>query len=303
VGASGCCISHDVTLLGGGGEVEPLAGVQTNPVTPGYFRTIGARLASGREFGTIDEEGDGLVAVINPPLARYFFGEDDAVGRTLTLGGWGDFTIVGVTGGVKHFGIARGVRPAVYVPWGRWGAFSDIYRMMVRSTAELETLAPAIRQAVWAVDPNVPVEQIVPMTQRVEDAMAGQRFLSILLGTFATLALILASGGIYASMLYNVGQRKREMGIRLAMGAGNGQLVRMILGAAMRQTLMGVTLGLAGSVCVSLALQSWLFGIAVVDRGTLTVVVTLLVASAFLAALLPAMKAARVDVLETLTVE
>jgi len=303
VGASGCCMSNDITLVGGGTEIEPLTGIQTNPVTSGYFRTIGAEVSRGREFGTIDEEGDGRVVVINEPTARYFFGEGDPLGRSLRVGGRGDFTVVGVVGGVSHHGIARGVRPAVYIPWGQWGAFSDIYRMMIRSTTDLETLAPAIRQAVWSVDPDVPVERIIPMTQRVEDSTAGQRFLSILLGTFAVLALLLASGGIYASMLYSVGQRKKEMGIRLAMGAGNGELIRMVLKSALGLTLLGVLIGLAGSVGVSVVLRNFLFGIAPADQVTLGTVVAILMAAAILASLIPALKAARTDVRETLTVE
>jgi ABC-type antimicrobial peptide transport system permease subunit len=241
--------------------------------------------------------------VINQPLARHFFGEGDPIGRSLTLGGWGDYTIIGVAEGVAHNGIAQGIHPSVYIPWDRWGAFSDIYKIMVRSTTELEVLAPAIRQAIWAVDPNLPVEQIIPSTQRADDAMAGQRFLSILLGTFAMLALILASGGIYASMLYSVGQRKREMGIRLAMGAGNKQLIGMVLKAAMGLTLLGVGIGLVGSIGVSLILRSWLFGVAPVDRITLFSTVVILAGAAFLASLLPALKAARTSVLETLTVD
>jgi ABC-type antimicrobial peptide transport system permease subunit len=219
------------------------------------------------------------------------------------LGGWGDFTVVGVVGGVSHFGIARGVRPAVYVPWGQWGAFSDIYRIMIRSTTDLETLAPAIRQAIWAVDPDVPVEQIIPMTQRVEDSTAGQRFLSILMGTFAVIALLLASGGIYASMLYSVGQRRKEMGIRMAMGAGKGELIRMVLKAALGLTLLGVLIGLAGSVGLSIVLRNFLFGIAPADPVTLGTVVAVLVAAAVLASLIPALKAARTDIRETLPVE
>jgi putative ABC transport system permease protein len=303
VGAMGCCIAHEVTSAGGGNEEDPLARVQVNPVTPGYFQTLGAELAYGREFGAGDEDGDGLVLVINEPAARYFFGEGEAVGRSLKVGGWGDFTVVGVVRGVKHFGAVRGVEPSVYVPWGRWGAFSDAYRLMVRSTSGLETLSSAVRQAVWAVDPNIPVEEIVPMEQRVEDAMASQRFLSILVGAFATLALILASGGIYASMLYSVGQRKKEMGIRLAMGAGRGQLVHLVMKAAFGQVALGIGMGLAGSVGVSLVLQSWLFGVAPVDGITVMTVVAILGGAASMASLIPALKAARADPLETLKVE
>ncbi|MGW8267346.1 MAG: FtsX-like permease family protein, partial [Longimicrobiales bacterium] len=174
------------------------------------------------------------------------------------------------------------------------------YRLMIRSTADLETLAPAIREAIWAVDPSLPVEEIVPMRQRVEASMAGRRFLSVLLGTFATVALILATGGIYASMLYSVGQRRQEMGIRLALGARGRQVVGVILRSGLVLTLLGVGLGVGGSICVSAVLRSWLYGVALVDKPTLGGVVAILGSAALLASLIPALKAARTDPQETL---
>jgi len=147
------------------------------------------------------------------------------------------------------------------------------------------------------------VEEIVPMDQRVEDSMVGQKFLSILLGTFATIGLILASGGIYASVLYSVGQRRREMGIRLAMGAGKAQLVRLVLMDAMGQALVGIGVGLAGSVGISLILRNQIFGVGPVDHVTLMSVVAILGTTAVVASLLPALKASRADPMETLIID
>jgi putative ABC transport system permease protein len=174
---------------------------------------------------------------------------------------------------------------------------------MVRSTEEMDRLPELIREAIWSVDPTLPVEEVVPIRSRVETSLAGRRFLTILLGTFATLALILATGGIYASMLYNVGQRKKEMGIRLAMGAGGRRVVGLVLKTALIQTFLGVSIGLAGSVGVSLLLRSWLVGVVVLDRVTLGGGVLTLAAAALLAAVVPAIRAARTDPVETLTVE
>lgn len=141
------------------------------------------------------------------------------------------------------------------------------------------------------------------MSQRVEAAVSGRRFLSILLGTFAALALVLATGGIYASMLHNVGQRKKEMGIRLAIGAGGGQVVGLVLKTAFWQVGVGVALGLVGSIAVSAVLRGWLFGVALMDLATLVSVVAILAGAALLASLVPALKAAGTDPLETLSVE
>jgi hypothetical protein len=260
-------------------------------------------MSSGREFEAPDGDGDGLLTILSQPTARYFFGEEDAVGRSLQVQGWGVVTVVGVTRGVWHWGPENGVDLALYVPWARWGAFSDIYKLIIRSDLELAILSPLIREAIWAVDPNLPVEEIVPMSQRVETSMAGRRFLSLLLGTFAGLSLILATGGIYASMLHSVGQRRKEMGIRLAVGAGGGRIVGLVLTTALRQIVVGVGVGLAGSLAVSGVLRRWLFGVALVDKTTLVSVVALLAGAALLASLLPALKAARTDPLETLKVE
>jgi putative ABC transport system permease protein len=303
VGANKCCIWHEVKEPGGAEGIKPLPMVMTQPVSPEYFKTIGAPITYGREFDVSDEVGDGLIAVINEPTARYFFGTEDAVGRTLEVGGWGAFTVVGVARGVRHWGVAQGVPPAVYVPYAQWGAFSDIYTLMVRSSADTETLASLIRDAIWAFDPNLPVEEIVPMRQRVEASTAGQRFLSILLGTFAAIALILATGGIYATMLQSVGQRRQEMGIRMALGAGGSQVVGLVLKSGMGLTAVGIGIGIAASLGLTQLLRFWLFGIGVVDPVTLAGVVAVLGTGALLACLIPALKAARADPLETLKVE
>jgi len=300
VGASKCCIAHDISAVGGAGSPDALPSTIVHPVTPGYFRTLGAELSAGREFEAADQDGDGLVAIINEPTARHFFGSDDPVGRTLVVGGWGTFTVVGVARGVRHWGVPEGIRAEVYVPWGRWGAFSDIYKLMVRSTTDLEVLAPAIREAIWSLDPSLPVEEIVTMRQRVDASMAGRRFLSILLGTFAALSLGLATGGIYASMLYTVGQRRQELGIRLALGAGGRQVVGLVLRGAASLTLIGVALGLAGSIGISVTLRGWLYGVDLVDRPTFGGTVLLLGGAALLASLVPALKAARTNPQQTL---
>jgi putative ABC transport system permease protein len=303
VGASRCCIWHDIEPAGGLEAADPLPMVMTQPVTPGYFRTIDAPITYGREFESGDEAGDGHIAIINEPAARYLFGTEDAVGERVEVGGWGEFTVVGVARGVHHWGPAHGILPAVYVPYAQWGSFSDAYSLMVRSTDDTGTLAALIREAVWAFDPGIPVEEIVPMRQRADAAMTGQRFLSILLGAFAAIALILATGGIYATMLQAVGQRRQEMGIRMALGAGGGQVVGLVLRGGMGLTAVGVLFGLAGSLGLTRILRSWLFGIGFVDPVTMVGVVAVLGFSALLACLVPAFRAARIDPIETLKAE
>jgi len=269
LGANQCCIWHEVNEPGGAGNVDPLPTVMTQPISPEYFKTIDAPITYGREFDVSD----------------------------------GTFTVVGVARGVRHWGVARGVPPAVYVPYAQWGSFSDLYTLMVRSTADTETLAALIRDAIWGFDPGLPVEEIVPMRQRVEASIAGQRFLSMLLGAFAFIALILATGGIYATMLQMVGQRRQEMGIRMALGAKGRQVVGLVLKGGMGLTAVGIGIGIAASFGLTQVLRFWLFGIGVVDPVTLGVVVLVLGTGALLACLIPALKAARSDPTETLKVE
>ena len=303
LGASKCCITNEVRAIGGLVEAEPIYNAMIHPVSQGYFQTLQARMSYGREFQADDEAGDGLVVIVNEMTARHFFGETDVVGRTLRLGQDQIRTIVGVTEGVYHYGVPQGISANIYVPYSQWGSFSDIYSLMVRSSADLETLAPRIREAIHSVDPTLPVEEIVPMSLRVEASLIGQRFLTILLGTFACVALLLATGGIYASMLYSVGQRRQEMGIRMALGARGGQVVGLVLRNGLGVTLTGVILGLGASLAFSRLLQSFLYGVSVVDTVTLVSVVLTLTTAALLACLVPAVRAARTDPLETLKVE
>ena len=254
----------------------------------------------GREFLDADEDGGGMVAILNEPTAWDLFGSPDVVGRSVRIGGWGTYTVVGVVQAVRHYGIPEGVGPEVYVPYGPWGAFSDIYHLLIRSSSDLESLAPLIRESIWAVDPDLPVEEIVPMESRVEASLHGQRFLSSLLATFALAALVLATGGIYASMHYSVGRRRQEMGIRVAMGAGRRQVVGTVLRSGLTLTGAGVVLGVGASVAVARALQGFVYGVSLLDPFALGGVVCLLAGAALLACLVPAMKAARADPLDSL---
>ncbi|MFG1691458.1 ABC transporter permease [Gemmatimonadota bacterium] len=304
VGASKCCMWQEVRGENVGREVEPLSMVMVHPVTPDFFRALGTQMAYGREFRREDDAGDGMTVVINEPLARHFFGTEDAVGRSVYLQGWeAAFTVVGVVPGVHHWGIYQGTEPGVYVSYSHWGAFSTHYHLMVRSSTEVEALTPLIRDAIRSAAPDLPVEEIIPMRTRVDASVAGQRFLSILLGTFAAVALILATGGIYASMLYTVGQRRQEMGIRLAMGARSQQVVGLVLRSGLTVTAMGIGFGLAGSLAVALVLRSWLYGISATDPTTLIGVALILAGAALLACLVPAWMASRSDPLETLKAE
>jgi hypothetical protein len=289
--------------VGGREGVEPLYNAMIHPISPAYFQTLGAKVIHGREFQPEDDTGEEMVAIVNQRTARYLFGETDVVGKVIQAGSDRVYTIVGVVEGVLHWGVPTGVAPNIYVPYAAVGSFSDIYHLMIRSSMEFEALAPRIREVIAAVDPSLPVEEIVPMRRRIEASRAGQRFLTILLSSFAGVALILATGGIYASVLYSVGQRRQEMGIRMALGAKGGQVVMMVLRGGLGLAITGTTIGLAASLGLSRILQSQLFGISATDPVTLAGVVLVLTTAAVLACAVPAVRASRADPRETLKVE
>jgi len=206
--------------------------------------------------------------------------------------------------GVDEFGPTEGVEEAVYVPYARYGAprFGD-FDVVVRSDAAPATLVPALREAVGGLDPDLPIIDLSTMEDRMARSVAMPTFLSGLLGAFAALALLLACGGVYGSMLYSVHQRRREMGIRLALGAAGADVIRLILGHGMRLAALGIVLGSFGAAAASGVMEQLLWGVEPTDPVTIVGVVVLLGAVAVASAFLPAWRAGRTDPVETLKAE
>ena len=173
----------------------------------------------------------------------------------------------------------------------------------VRSSNDPGSLAAMLREAVWSIDPALPVNPPQTMNDRIAGSITAPRFYSVLLSTFAVVAFLLAASGIYGSMLYSVGQRHRELGIRLALGARRTDLVRMVVGKGLLLTTMGITIGLAGALGVSRALESFVFGVSTTDPLTFVVVSLLLATVSITACYLPARKAAGADPLVALKAE
>jgi putative ABC transport system permease protein len=242
---------------------------------------------------------------VNRPTARLLFGSEDVVGRTLTVGESGSLTleIVGVVEGVHHWGPTEGVEEAVYVPYARLGTGFDELEVLVRTDSDTGTAAAALRDAIWALDPNLPVPEVTTMERRVSASLATPRFLAGLLGGFAAVALLLACGGIYGSMLYTVGQRRREMGIRLALGAAAPDIVRLVLRYGVTLAVAGVVLGTLTGLAISRVMEGLLWGVEPTDGVTFAAMAVLLGSSAVSAALVPAWRAGRTDPLQTLKTE
>jgi ABC-type antimicrobial peptide transport system permease subunit len=201
---------------------------------------------------------------------------------------------------VHHWGLNQPIEPAVYVPYGTFGADFDRLEVAVRTDAALEAVAAGLREAVWAVDPDLPIPDVVTMEDRVSASLATPRFLSGLLGAFALVALLLACGGIYGSMLYTVGQRKREMGIRLALGAGREDVIGLVLRHGVLLAGAGIAIGIVAGLSLSRTMETLLWGVEPTDPLTFAVVGVALGGSAVLASFVPAWKASRTDPIRTL---
>jgi putative ABC transport system permease protein len=277
-----------------------------HPVTAAYFAMLGATLSHGRDFVAADNTADPSVAVINRRTALEVFGEENPVGRSIAFADE-ELTVIGVVDGVQHYGLSQEVRHAVYVPYERFGGDLPFLHIGVRSQAALETVVAGMREAVWAIEPDLPIQDIITMRQRVANSLATPRFLSLLLGVFALVALLLACGGIYGSMLYSVSQRQREMGIRLALGAAGGNVIRLILLHGLVLTGLGLAIGIAGALALTRVMTSVIeelvWGIGPSDPYTFIGVTLALSVAALAACFFPAYKASRADPLQALRAE
>jgi putative ABC transport system permease protein len=211
--------------------------------------------------------------------------------------------IVGVVDGVQHWGPTEGIEPAVYVTYARYGPDSGDLDVMVRSDANTEMVAQALRGVIWDLDPDLPIPEVTTMERRLSASQATPRFLSGLVGAFAIVALLMACGGIYGSMLYTVGQRRREMGIRLALGAEGSDVVRLVMRQGLLLAAVGVVLGTVAGLSLSGVMERLLWGVEPTDPATFAVVALLLGSAAASAAFVPAWRAGRTDPVQTLKAE
>ncbi len=280
-------------------EIEP-TGAFVHPVSPGYFHTLGARLLAGREIGWQDTEASPVPVVINQHMAERLFADQSAIGRSMTMGEE-TLIVAGVVANVKRWGGAAKPDAAVYVPYFRYGIEDEDVRLIARTASEATPgLADALREIVWSLDPSLPVGEVVSLEHRISGSLAEARFMAVLLGSFAGLALVLAAVGLCGALLYGVNQRKRELGIRLAVGARQGDLLRLVLGRGLALALAGLAIGLGGALALSRILTSMVFGITATDPATYVGVSLLLFVVAALASYLPARRAAKTDPIETL---
>jgi predicted permease len=269
-------------------------------VTRDYLKTMGIAVAEGRDFAPSDV-ASGPVVLVNETLAKTFFRDQSAIGKRLKPSGpqapW--FTIVGVVGDVKQGGVSAKTGTELYFlneqgPSARQFAPRNM-NIVLRTPLPLESVAPQIRQIVQSMDPALPVVKLRTMDDVFAESVSRPRFLAQLLGVFAGLALMLAAIGTYGILSYSVSERRREIGIHMALGATRANVLGMVLGQGLRLTVVGLVLGLAASFGLTRLLQAQLFNVRPSDPATLASVAAFIALVALAACYIPASRATRVD--------
>jgi predicted permease len=272
-------------------------------VTPDYLRTLQIRLERGRFFGDLDRPGTEPVVVIDEKLARQYWPKEDPLGKRIQpTSGEGWYTIVGIVGHVMQSDLAGDT--------GRGVFYVSLYQrpmpmgsILVKTAGDVSAAAAAMRDAVRAADPSLPLYDMKIMEALLADSLSPRRFAMRLLGLFAAAALFLAALGLYGVLSYAVTQRRREIGIRIALGAERGAVMRLVVGQGLRLAGTGVAIGIVSAMLFGRLIESQLFEVRSLDPVTIGAMVLALMAATLLASWLPARRAVRVDPAITLRYE
>jgi putative ABC transport system permease protein len=280
------------------------------PVGSDYFNTVGTQLVSGRTFTPQDDQDHPGAAIVNEAFVKHYFPGENPLGRRLRPSPPGriwqnqrltSFEIVGVVRDVKFGGLAAVSEPAYYLPASQ-APLGDM-TLLVRTSTDPMSIVSGVRQAVWSVDPNQPISNIKTLEQIVSDSIAQPRLNMMLMLLFGLLALLLSAVGIYGLLSHAVTQRTQEMGIRMALGANVGDVLKLVLKQGMILALIGEVIGLAGAFALTRLIRGLLFGVTPTDTTIFAGVVAVLTVTALVACYLPARRATKVDPLIALRYE
>jgi predicted permease len=267
-------------------------------IGPGYYNTMGIPLLRGRDFTEQDTTETAYAVIVSEKMAKHFWPGQDPIGKRLKPGAttsdspWRE--VIGVVKDVRQNDFVAEPKLQMYLSYRQLKLLAP-NALVVRTSVDPMSLAMPLRNAVWAIDKDQPVSNIRSMEEIVSAAMARQRFSTMLLGIFATLALVLAAVGIYGVMSYSVAQRTREIGIRLALGAQRSDVLRMTMGQGLKLVSMGVGLGLIAAFILTRVMASLLFGVNATDPTTFIAIPFVLMSVALLASYIPALRATKVD--------
>jgi putative ABC transport system permease protein len=276
--------------------------VMFNTAMPTYFETIGIPLLKGRLFGNQDQANTPPVVVINQTMARRFWPNQDPLGKQIKLAQDGSLvTVVGVVGDAKHYWLEEDQKPQMYDAYSQDpGIFATV---VIRTAVEPLGLTEPVRQAIWKIDADQPMWKIRTVEFLVNRSTADRKFLMVLMGIFASLALVLTIIGLYGVISYLVNQRTQEIGIRMALGAQMRDIMRMVLKQGMVLVLTGVALGLAAAWMLTRLMSRLLYQVSATDPLTFAAIASLLVTVALLACYIPARRATKVDPMVALRYE
>ena len=274
-------------------------------VQPNYFQTMGIQLLRGRTFTAQDGRDSPRVAIVNETFVKRYFPNEDPIGKRFTFGGGGPnaqwIAIVGVVRDTKRQGVDQPIRIESWMPLAQSPARS--MEVVLRTTGDPLALGNAAREAVWSIDRDLPIPRMQTLEQNLSARVAQRRLNMLLLGLFASVALVLAAVGIYGVMNYTVTQRTNEIGIRMALGAQTRDVLRLVVGEGMILALLGVVIGLVMTFAFTRLMASLLFGVSASDPLTFAVIAALLFGVALLACWIPARRATDVDPMVALRYE
>ena len=289
-------------------EPNPLAGHVPDAnyvvVSPDYFRTLDIPLRRGRSFNSHDTQTGAGVVIVNEELARLHWPGQDPLGKRLRPGAPDDgaawLTVVGVAGNVHSQGQDEGFHAEMYVPYTQYPWLPGLLgpeHLLIRTSARAtpESLARAVVREVHRVDAGVPVADIEPLEHVAREPIAQQRMVMALMVSFAGLALILSALGAYSVLSYSIAQRTREIGLRMALGAQRGSVLRLVVAGGARLTALGIAVGVAGALALTRLMTGLLFGVGASDPLTFGIVTGVLIVSSLLASYIPARRAIQVD--------
>jgi putative ABC transport system permease protein len=264
---------------------------------PDYFETTGIRLLRGRTFTDRDGPDTLPVAIVNETFVKRFLPPGDPIGRRVTLGDGAEddpwLTIVGVTADVRHMGLAAEAEAGLFIPYSQKPVPS--MSLVARADSSPLSLTEPIRRTILRIDRDRPLFAVRTLEQVMAQSIWQSRLFTWLFAVFGAVALTLACIGVYSVISYTVTQRSREIGVRLALGAGRRQIYRLVMWHGIGPAGAGLAIGLAGSTVVGRVLRSWLQGVSITDPATYTIVALVLLSAAFAACLLPSRRAARID--------
>jgi predicted permease len=300
--------ASNMTVFGRPESEQPNPDVSIHSVTPDYFRTLEIMLRRGRTFNDQDIARRSRLVIINEELAQICWPDESPLGNQLEVGREAPdgsrvaYEVIGVVGNTLQSELTQKLEPSVYfaysVPF-----FDRDLGFIVRTTADPEGLVPNVRNIIRELDPGLPIQRVGTMQKSMADSIRRQRFSLIFFGFFAALAVILVIVGIYGVVSYVVSQRIHEIGIRIALGAGQQNILAMILKRGLTLSLAGSVIGLAGAFGLTRFLRAYLYQISPMDPVTFAIVPLLITGLVMLASYIPARRAAKIDPMEALRYE